>query len=394
MDAVKTFPYEDCLFKQFVRTRGWLPLCRERLESVRQGPRKQAQRRLRYFTFCAIGAVDVLMLDVAKVLSRSSTDRFDTVVFFDQSPEAVDETLKRIPGATGFNGDFVDLVLRKDPDEDAAPRSSLDEKTPLLNTAKTRNELRLLSQRRDFIRQFPFDVINLDLEEFIFKAKDPFPGRVVNALRRVFEWQHRELTGPHIAPHSLAGFSLMFTTQVGPHNLPDSYLRMLRGKLNSNIHSNKNLRQLLEERSKIREVKLLQQRDFKLFFELGLPKVLTSILHEQDWFVDPAAGVTTFEFERPSKTGPYTMLHLVMQVKRQHPPLELRAPGDHETAEARQAYRQVAQRIFEQPTTTVSRQTIDPAELKGSLELIRARRRKYYGADPSGRLYCPCGCFG
>src|SRR5258708_39008866 len=99
MEAVKTFPYEDCLFKQFVRTRGWLPLCKERLESVRQGPRKQAQRRLRYFTFCAIGAGDVLMLDVAKVLSRASTERFDTVVFFYQSPQAVDETLKRRPGA-------------------------------------------------------------------------------------------------------------------------------------------------------------------------------------------------------------------------------------------------------------------------------------------------------
>jgi hypothetical protein len=137
----------------------------------------------------------------------------------------------------------------------------------------------------------------------------------------------------------------------------------------------------------------LQQRDFKLFFELGLPKVIASILREQDWFVDPTEGITTFEFERPSKTGPYTMLHLVMQVKRQHPPLELRAPLDVETPEASQAYTQVVQRIFEQPTTMVSRQTIDRGELRESLELIRARRRKYYGADTSGRLHCPCGCF-
>ena len=333
------------------------------------------------------------MLDVAKVLSRSTTDRFDTVVFFDQSPAAVDETLKRIPGATGFNGDFVELVLKKDPDEEADPRLSLDEKTQLPNTAKTRNELRLLSQRRDFIRQFPFDVINLDLEEFIFKAKDPFPGRVVNALRRVFAWQRRELTGPHLAPHSLPGFSLMFTTQVGPHNLPDSYLGMLRGHLNSNLRGNKNLRKAMEARSEHRKVRVLQQKDFKLFFELGLPKVLASVLGEQDWFVDPGAGITTFEFDRPSTNGPYTMLHLVMQVKRQHPPLELRAPGEQQTQEASLAYKQVAQRIFEQPTTVVARQTIDRPELKRSLELIRARRRKYYVADAPGGLHCPCGCF-
>ena len=333
------------------------------------------------------------MLDVEKVLSRSTTDRFDTVVFFDRSPEAVAETQKRIPGATGFNGDFVDLVLKKDPDEDASPRSSLDEETPLRNTAKTRNELRLLSQRRDFIRQFPFDVINLDLEEFIFKANDPFPGRVVNALRRVFEWQRRELIGPHIASHSLAGFSLMFTTQVGPHNLPDSYLRMLRGHINSNIRGNVKLRQTLEARSGVREAGILQGNDFKLFFELGLPKVLASLLKEKDWFVDPNAGITTFEFERPSKVGPYTMLHLVMEVRRQQPPQEQRGPGDLETPEAKQAYKQVAHRIFEQPTTVVDRDAIDRAELKESLELIRARRRKYYNADPSGRLHCPCGCF-
>src|SRR5229473_3640208 len=99
--------YESDLIKHFVRTDGWLPVCSRRLKAIQQSH----QRRLRYFTFCAIGAVDVLMLDVAKVVSRSSTDRFDTVVFFDQSPEAVDETLKRIPGATGFNEDFVNLVL-------------------------------------------------------------------------------------------------------------------------------------------------------------------------------------------------------------------------------------------------------------------------------------------
>jgi len=391
--AVKTFAYEDCLFKHHVRMHGWLPLCKQRLKLVKDGPRQRSQRRLRYFTFCAIGAVDVLMLDVAKVLSRSTTDRFDTVVFFDRSPEAVDETLKRIPGAVGFNGDFVDLVLLNDTNEQASTSATLSPPRDRRNTAKTRNDLRSLAQRRGFIQQFPFDIINLDLEEFVFKARDPFPGRVINSLRRVFAWERQELRGPHIKPHSLTGFTLMFTTRVGPHNLPDSYLGMLRGHLNSNIRSDKELRTLMEMRSGIREVKVLQRDNFKLFFELGLPKVLASVLKEQDWFIDPTEGITIFEFQRPSSMGPYTMLHLAMEVKRQQPPREQRQPGELETPEAKKAYKQVGHFIFQRSTTIVDGSTINRVQLKHDLELIRARRRKYYPGEVLGPLHCPCGCF-
>ncbi len=204
---------------------------------MRSNPKRKGDlRRLRYFTFCAVGAIDVLMLDVARVIRRSNDGEFDTVVFFDRGDIEVLETQKRIPGAHGYIGDFVDLVLLPDLDEEvvveglehlAAPAGEPDE-------AATRERQRRLAQRQAFIREFPFDVTNLDLEGFFFRAGDPFPGRLVNALRTILRWQRRPIERPKRAPEYLDGFSLMFTTQIGPPNLGQDYLQMLRDALDHN----------------------------------------------------------------------------------------------------------------------------------------------------------------
>src|SRR5436305_1707589 len=104
------FKYEDDLLKHYIRVHGWLPLCQTRKQLLQQR-RPRLRRRLRYFTFCAVNAVDVLMLDVANVINRSRTDKFDTVFFFDRTPELVFQTQLRIPGSYGFAGKFVETVL-------------------------------------------------------------------------------------------------------------------------------------------------------------------------------------------------------------------------------------------------------------------------------------------
>jgi len=155
------FRYEDDLLKHYVRTVAWLPLCSRRLSTVRAGKRPEAFKRLRYFTFCAVGAVDVLMLDIARVL-RQKNDRFDSVVFFDATPEDIIETQKRIPGAIGFPGKFADIVLLEDPDEDSVI-DGLESPAETPESRLGRDLQRRLTMRRDFIRTFPFDVLNLDL---------------------------------------------------------------------------------------------------------------------------------------------------------------------------------------------------------------------------------------
>ena len=107
------FKYEGCLLKHYVRIKGWLPNCRSRKRKVNAG---NVSRRLRYFTFCAIGAIDVLMLDIARIITRSSDDEFDSVVFFDRDSAAVTETQKRIRGAIGFPGSFTKVVLAGSPE--------------------------------------------------------------------------------------------------------------------------------------------------------------------------------------------------------------------------------------------------------------------------------------
>src|SRR5690348_5788354 len=109
------FKFEDDPLKHYVRTQAWLPTCRKRLRQVRaRAGNPTHARRLRYFTFCAVGAIDVLMLDVAKIIRQSNNKEFDTVVFFDRGDLEVLETLKRTPGAHGYPGDFVSTVLLED----------------------------------------------------------------------------------------------------------------------------------------------------------------------------------------------------------------------------------------------------------------------------------------
>lgn len=370
------FKYEDDLVKHYVRLNGWLPNCKRRLDTIRSGATKKNARRLRYFTFCAVGAMDVLMLDVENVI-RAKDGRFDTVVFFDKDPFLVAETLKSIPGADGFPGDFTKTVLMPDAYENQlvdgteALEPLIDENDKILN----RENQILLSQRRRFITLFPFDVLNLDLQDFLFKPNDPIPGRVLNSLRKLFEWQRK----PFVVAgnnHSLSGFSLMFTTQIGPPNLTENYLTELRGCLGRNLNNDQALVDLLRDRTGCTDAIVLQQDDFDTFFKLSVPKIIAATLEEKDWHVDPARGITIFEFERDWKEGTYKMLHLVMDVNRNNPPEPLRVPGTR-CPQAEEAYQAVVRQLFQNNPIAVNDNALDTEALKKSIEAIKARRRLY-----------------
>jgi hypothetical protein len=372
------FEFEDCLLKHHVRKDGWLPVCKSRRQHINAGAKEKDKRRVRYFTFCAVGAIDVLMLDVANVLVKSQAKKFDTVCFFDRDGQRVVDTQKRIPGAIGFVGDFIDTVMMEDPEigEEEATQDE-DNLDPLAvreadsDTEVTREKQRRLGERRIFIKRFPFDIINLDLEEFLFKPSDPMPGKVINAMRRLFRWQRRLLGG-----RSLDGFSLMFTTQIGPPNLTDEYLRLLRDELAMNLDGNAQLGPILVKRGGNTETATMQRENFDLFFKLGMPKVIARTLLAEDWYIDPDVGIKLYEFERPSRDGPYKMLHLVTDVRRQSPPENRRAPNSIAPT-ALQAYSQVVSALFENPEILVNDNTIDKVTLQADLEKIKARRKKY-----------------
>jgi hypothetical protein len=378
------FEFENCLLKHHVRTKGWLPLCKCRREQINAGVKEKNKRRVRYFTFCAVGAIDVLMLDVAKVLVKSRADTFDTVCFFDRDRQRVVDTQKRIPGAIGFVGDFIDTVLLEDPETIEEEATQGDENNDPLSipesdndTAATRETQRRLAERRAFIKKFPFDIVNLDLEEFLFKPSDPMPGKVINAMRRLFRWQRRLMYPSKGQKKPLDGFSLMFTTQIGPPNLTDDYLSMLRNELTTNLDGNTQLAPMLVQRGGDADIAKLEITNFNLFFKLGMPKVIARTLLEADWYIDPDVGINLYEFERTSKDGPYKMLHLVTDVKRQRPPNNLRTPNSIAPT-AQEAYARVVAALFENHEILVSDSTIDKNTLQADLEKIKARRKKYY----------------
>jgi hypothetical protein len=325
------------------------------------------------------------MLDVAGVLRRSNSGKFDSVVFFDRDAQSVFETQQRIPGAIGFPGNFTEVVLL----DDAGEQTVADDVDHLLPPSDLKDEVAThqrqaqLAMRHRFIQTFPFDVINLDLEEFLFKPNDPLPGRVVAAMRKIFGWQRRPLHRPHGREEVLHGFSLMFTTQIGPPNIGADYVGMLSDYLQTNIDLNPTLTEILKVKFGSDTISSLRQENFDAFFRLGMPKTLAAALMEEDWYIQPDPGILVYEFERESPTGrKYRMLHLMMEVSRQEPSREHRAPGWKPPELVTQAYYQLAESIFSRDPEVVSEATLrgHKAKLQENLDHIFARRKQYYGA--------------
>jgi len=369
--AAGAFKYEDDLLKHYVRVKGWLRLCRDRKTRL-QSRKPKYRRRLRYFTFCAVNAVDVLMLEVARVVTRSDTGRFDTVYYFDRTPELVAETEHRIPGSVGFAGNFLETVLAPimlgDP---LAPPGAEPDR------ADVRRRQTLQATRRAFEASFPFDVLNLDLEDMTFKAKDPIPGDVIRALRRLCEWQRQPLRGKW-GLETLGGFTLLFTTRVGPAELADDYMAMLLNSLNRNIAADDSLAVSLHRRNGLDVTQLLRQ-DFGTFFELGVPKIIADVLMEEDWHIEPDPGVMTFRFTRGG-SSPYEIVHFAMNVIRQSPPRDARAPGTTPDT-VRTSYTLCMRQLFDTAAVRVTDALAKSAKLEPSLAEIKDRRRQYYSDE-------------
>ncbi len=169
----------------------------------------------------------------------------------------------------------------------------------------------------------------------------------------------------------------MFTTQIGPPNLGDDYLEMLRRYLKGNIENRPTLLKRLESRTGARDLQKIEGEQFETFFKLATPKLIASILNEQDWYVDPIKGIRIYEVERQWKDGAYKMLHRVMHICRKHPPSEKRAPGQ-DSAAAQNAYVAVVDKLFPEEVAVVTEGGINQEELRADLEMIKEHRRRVY----------------
>lgn len=173
----------------------------------------------------------------------------------------------------------------------------------------------------------------------------------------------------------------MFTTKVGPERLGDDFRDMLTDSLHRNVAQDSELRLLLATRTGVEEVGRLLEENFRAFFRLAVPKIISQLLIEADWYVDPTNGIGVYEFERTPQGDPpippYRMLHMVMDVRRQSPSRDGRPPGQQFAPAAAQAYGQVVRQLFGTEATMVTIETIDMAAIEKDLELIDLRRKKY-----------------
>ena len=373
--------YEGDPKKHYVRYNGWLPFCKQRkallLESLKSSKQK---RSLRYFTFCAVSAVDVLMLNYEGIIRASKKQPFKMVTFFDKSNDLVDQTKKRIPGARGFTGNFVNLMLSEefaeldDFGDEVVDVSVLLESPPTkLDEYATRTAMREKAQLGGLFNSFPYDIVNLDLEGYLFRPGDEFPGRLLNAFRRILKWQRRPVfVGAGTKPKNLGpieGFTLMFTTQIGPANLSDDYLQLLRRVIAENVATNAELDAALRRMFGTSDPTVVERENFDAFFKLSVPKQLSRLILDEDWYIDSESGIRTFCFERPCKDGTYKMLHFVMHIHRQSPDISHRA-SNTPTKEAKESYISIVKRIFELKEDNVVLDTDTEVQLKDHLRHV------------------------
>jgi hypothetical protein len=378
-----SFQFESCLLKHYIRREAWLTACRARLARIRKLAKSEKQkRRLKYFTFCAIGALDVLLLHREKVLSRSRSGDFDTVVFFDRSNGAVVETQKRIPGATGYPTDFVNLVLQTDPSE-LDEFDSLDSPSDRENVRETRDAQRRIEMRRDFMRDFPFDVVNLDIERYPFIPKEELPGKLVNALRKMFDWQKRSARSQNGVEYEIDSFDLFFTAKIGPHDLSGSYMSYLMDCVQKNLDDDENLVEPFLKKSNGDDVGGFFQSNFKGAFKIAVPKSITELAFECDWYVDGKSGVDVYQFERSSSNGTYTMLHMIMKLCRQNPDQSRRGPGQRRPQPALQSHKLTVEKIFEDEAVEVELKVSGAAEgdIKNDLDELILHRELIYSEE-------------
>jgi hypothetical protein len=347
------FKYDNCTSKQYVREFGWIPEARARLRRIAESTaRKNNIRRLRYLTFCAEGALDVIALRNAKVIKRSKDDLYDTVTFFDFAPQAVDKTLSLIEGATGIPFDFFDLMSL---DYAEVPDGRKEDD---LVRHQEENDITFTEKKQEYLysafqESFPFDLINLDVERYVIIPSEQLPGRLLAAWDKMLEWQKRN--GLHQRkPYGIDQFTLLFTTKIGPKNLPDQHRAALVGVLENNLLDMPELKAILVERYGSETAEALFAKNFDEFLKLAVPKALISRAVIKDWILDSELSYRAFEFRRrPEGVDPYTMLHYILHFRRCVPSVTAQLNPHPLPHMIRAAYASAVKVVFSSPTEDV-----------------------------------------
>lgn len=171
--------YDRHYTKHSVRLYGWLPACKDQ-------KKRTGKQSLKYFTLCAREALDVFMLESAKILRRDTSGKLPDVVICEEDETAAADIFKlvRPPLKEAMIVGPLEEILTFE-DTNKTKGLSLDE------DVKDQKIRRLLRFKRLFNRlkeHFPFDVVNFDTYGSLLNP-DHHQNKLYQAFSRVFELQ-------------------------------------------------------------------------------------------------------------------------------------------------------------------------------------------------------------
>lgn len=361
--------------KHYARTHLWLPCCKRQLARLRGG-RNKSKRPLRYLTFCGEEAIDVLLLEEQGIITVRDGSYAD-VAFAALTDEYVAETLRTIPDASGFSGDFFETVLFDPKNQPDLPilRSGDSEDAffaELQDTSDTlagRKALNIAALREQLAAEFPFDIINLDLCGYTFREKEDIPGRTIRALRRILGLQRKRRTYDG-SDYEVDEFGFLYTTRIDVNErLGKEYERLLDAGIDSNISVYPDVRAALVSRLHAKDAAVLRRKDRQEYLRLAIPKQLVITLASEGWEIDPIYGVECLAIQRSKDGHRYSMLHMAMTLRRKHADTD--SSANKISRKSGSAYHQTVRQLFGSSIPSVPKHL--PKEVSASLKGLLAK---------------------
>lgn len=304
--VVRAPTYDRDLPKHFVRMYSWLPLCVDRKKNLGK------KRDIRYFTLCAAKAMDVFMLERAKVLKRTRDNHLHGVWFCEGDLYQFQEINRLIQTSErGFPAPLEDIVLFNPPVNPINNRSRLNPGGRL--TSEGRAALRLEEYHNNLVAAFPFDIINLDLTRPLFPPRQPIISRLMQTILRIIDWQMDKPLPENMGGKLIDEFALFLTIHIDEGATNPDGVGKLAALIKGNIDAREEFRNRWFTEFASTSPSELAETDFERFLCLGLPKLLIERGIDKGWDV---MSDRQFLYKRARGQKLYTMMCQTLTYRR------------------------------------------------------------------------------
>ena len=305
--------FETDPLKHYVRKYGWLAAAKNQKHEI---GRRSKKIPLRYFTFCASGAIDVFMLEREGILKRSEkTGRLEGVFFCEKDEENFGRIADLIgKPENGFRGTFEKIVLFED-DEDTEGKELKDElEGGDVYSTEVRDKLWNKDTHYRLRETFPFDIINLDVCGAMFPPNEGIITPLLESIIQILEWQ-TESKFP-INDCECKQFTLFLTSHISQNQINQTAIQQLKDLVIGNMRD-MDFQKAFIKQYKHDQVQRLLSQDFADFFCLALPKfIIQRALYDHGWEVIPGPTYLFHRDNKWDKNNPYQIMHAISVYKR------------------------------------------------------------------------------